>query len=306
MTEHPDRAIARRAEQQYGVFTRTQAADQDLTHDEISLRVQNGRWDLLRRGLYLVGGAPDSWRRQLMEAVLAAGERAAVSHRAAAALHGIEGFRPGVVEVTTPRPRRFRTGDAIVHTSKRFPAVDVTELAGIAVTTPARTLIDLGAVVAPERVEAALDCALREGLTSLPFVRFRLGEVRGRGRRGAGVIVPFIADRNAGPVPESRAERRYLRLLSDHGLPAPTLQFRVRRGGRVVARVDAAWPDRLLAVEIDGHRGHATRQERAHDSARGNEIELLGWRLLRFTTDQLWTTPARVVSTTARALGIGT
>ena len=109
MTEHPDRAIARRAEQQYGVFTRSQAADQDLTHDEISLRVQNGRWDLLRRGLYLVGGAPDSWRRQLMEAVLAAGERAAVSHRAAAALHGIEGFRPGVVEVTTPRPSPWVT-----------------------------------------------------------------------------------------------------------------------------------------------------------------------------------------------------
>ena len=176
-----------------------------------------------------------------------------------------------------------------MHTSKRFPVIDITELAGIPVTTPARTLIDLGAVVRPERVEEALDCAIRDGLTSLPFIRFRLGEVRGRGRRGAGVIAPYVAHRHAGPVPASRGERRFLRLLREHGLPDPVLQFRIRRGGRVVARVDAAWPDRLLDVEMDGHRGHATRQKRAHDSTRGNEIELLGWHLLRFTSDQLGT-----------------
>ncbi|HEY5579256.1 MAG TPA: hypothetical protein VIL12_06170, partial [Acidimicrobiia bacterium] len=48
--------------------------------------------------------------------------------------------------------------------------------------------IDLGAVVHRDKVEYALDVAVREVLTSLPYLRWRLSRPRGSGRRGAGVI----------------------------------------------------------------------------------------------------------------------
>jgi len=50
-------------------------------------------------------------------------------------------------------------------------------------------------------------------------------------------------------------------------------------------RVDFAWPDRQLAIEIDGHQWHSTRTQRAKDAKRENAIKVAGWQVLRFTTD---------------------
>ena len=67
--------------------------------------------------------------------------------------------RRGVVEVTVPRGTRVRGVDAIVHESLDLRPEDCTFVGPIPVTTPARTLIDLGAVVRWERVEEAFDGA---------------------------------------------------------------------------------------------------------------------------------------------------
>ncbi|MGH8874020.1 MAG: endonuclease domain-containing protein, partial [Acidimicrobiia bacterium] len=191
-------------------------------------------------------------------------------------------------EVTTVRSRRYRGSNVTVHTTLRWARIDVSSWQGIRVTTPARTLIDLGAVLRPERVEEAVDFALREGLVSLPMLRWRHSELRGRGCRGAGVIAPILEARTVGRVPESRYEREFIRLARDLGLPDPELQYEIRSGGRVIARVDFAWPDLRIVVEIDGHLGHSTRQQRAHDATRENQIKLEGWQVFRFTTDQVF------------------
>lgn len=51
--------------------------------------------------------------------------------------------------------------------------------------------------------------------------------------------------------------------------------------------LDFALPECLLAIEIDGHQWHSTRQQRQHDSQRDRILTGLGWRVLRFTASEI-------------------
>ncbi|NOX22017.1 MAG: DUF559 domain-containing protein [Actinobacteria bacterium] len=296
-----ERTFGEFASRQHGIVNHSQARALGCSTSEIAGRVTAGRWIALGNGVYRIAGSPGSWHLDLWTAVLRGGEGSAVSHRAAAQLWDMRKYGDPV-EILTPRPRRFRTSDVTVHTSTKYDASDIADLDGLPVTTVERTLMDLGAVKHWRQVEHALDTALRDNLTTLGAVERRLSIRRGRGRRGVGVLARILADRQEGPTVESSYEREFLQLVEPLAIPLPHPQHNIREGNQLVARVDAAWPDLHVAVEIDGHRFHATRAQRAADARRQNELELLGWKVLRFTTDQVHTDPTLVRQTVLTAL----
>ncbi len=296
-----ERALGDLASLQHGVLNRDQALGFGSSTNEIARRVAVGRWIALGNGVYHVAGSPRTWLFHLWTAVLRGGEGSAVSHRAAAQLWGIRRYGDPV-EILTPRPRRFRVSDVVVHTSTKYDHSDITEFEGLPVTTVERTLMDLGAVKHWRQVEHALDAALRDNLTTLSTVQRRLSIRRGRGRRGVGVLATILMERGVGPIVESTYEREFLHLIEPLAIPPPQPQYEIRAGDRFVARVDIAWPAERVAVEIDGHRFHATRTQRAADAGRQNELELLGWKVLRFTTDQVYSEATRVRQTVLAAL----
>ncbi|MDQ3953604.1 MAG: hypothetical protein M3279_11690, partial [Actinomycetota bacterium] len=116
-------------------------------------------------------------------ASLWAGERSAISHGAAAALWQIGDLLSHPVVVTTERSLKSPPGLSVRRIGSFGPA-DVTVLEGMAVTTPARTLLDLAAVAPIEAVEAAVDDALRSRLVSLAKLRWFVQTYGGRGRAG--------------------------------------------------------------------------------------------------------------------------
>ena len=296
-----ERAFGELASVQHGVVSRDQALDLGCSTNEITHRLAVGRWTVVGNDVYRVAGSPASWLLDLWTAVLRGGNGSAASHRAAAQLWGIRRYGDPV-EILTPRPRRFRTSDVIVHTSSKYDRSDVTELDGLPITTVERTLMDLGAVKHWRQVEHALDAALRDDLTTLSAIERRLSMRRGQGRNGVGVLAGILEERGVGQVTESPYEREFLYLMESLPVPPPEAQYEVRAGDRFVARIDAAWPDERVAVEIDGHRFHATRTQRASDARRQNELELLGWKVLRFTTDQVHAEPILVAQTVLAAL----
>jgi very-short-patch-repair endonuclease len=87
----------------------------------------------------------------------------------------------------------------------------------------------------------------------------------------------------------SELEDRLLIEMIAWDLPEPEREFRFHAVRRW--RFDFAWPDRLLAVEVDGGqwtRGrHMQAQGAANDNEKYNEAQLAGWRVLRFATDQV-------------------
>jgi len=64
-----------------------------------------------------------------------------------------------------------------------------------------------------------------------------------------------------------------------------------------------AYPHVRVALEVDGYGVHLrSRETFEHDRDRQNELEIAGWRVLRFTSRALKHEPARVAGQVARML----
>jgi len=297
-----DKKASALADLQHGVIGTRQLGGLGGEQHHADTRTAGGRWVSDLRGVYRVIGSSSTWRQHLSAAVLAGGVGTAVSHRSALELHGVMSFDQ-MVEVATPRPRRFRTsGDVTIHTSMVLPDDDITSVDGIPVANIERALLDAGAVVFEGKLRYCVDAALRLGLTDVDRLSSLLAARRKRGRRGVRPLERALVSLPVGGLPESPYERYALEIVRDFGLPEPVLQYEVLLPSGRTIRIDLAWPKWWLGAEIDGHGYHATRSERAYDADRNNELTLIGWNLLRFTTDQIYRAPDQVGHTIWRAL----
>jgi hypothetical protein len=292
-----ERELLELAERQHGVFSRRQALADGVTVDAIKHRLRTGRWEPVGLGVYRVAGSRPTWEQRLTALTLAAGPGAAASHRSAAALLGVPGFRRTMpLEVTTTRCRRHRQRLARIHQTTVLPARHLTRVEGILVTGPARTLLDLAATVPPQRTERALDNCLSFGLVTVDSVAAVLDAVGGRGRAGSSLLARLLAERHDGYVPPaSELEARFLHLVRSAGLPEPVRQLDCGDGEGWVGRVDFAYPGVRVLIELDSRRHHSSRLDFESDRARDNRLVAGGWRLLRLTWHDVTRRPDDVV-----------
>jgi very-short-patch-repair endonuclease len=308
MNDTPDHRLAQFARAQYGLVTRPQAGESKISNRMLQLRVQRGTLQRLSRDVFRVAGTPDSWHQRLLAASLRGGPDCCVSHRAAARLYGFDGFRAEVVEVIHHQRRDYRdSSGVIVHSTSVLDSCDRTSLGPIPVTTPVRTLIDLGAVVRPDRLEEALDSAERDGHVDRFELATRHAQIRQSGRNGVGPLALLLDARDArSATPHSVLERRMLRLLTASGLPTPECQVRVRRADGRVAFLDLAYPEVQLGIELDGHAWHATALQRQRDHERQNQVVVVSdWTVLRFTYADVSSRPEHVAALVRHALFAG-
>jgi very-short-patch-repair endonuclease len=275
-----DRKIAIIAEMQYGVFTAAQARAAGFNREAMRHRVASGRWERLAEGVYRLPGTRRTWEQRLCAATLAAGPCAAASHRSAAALLAIPGFdRRGAAEVTTPRTRRHRGPDTIVHRWRPFPDDHLTVIDGLVTTRAARTLVDLAGVVHPRRTERAVDNCLAEGSVTFDSLHATFLELAGRGRKGVAVMREILSERDADYVPPaSELEALFRDLLRLAGLPDPVRQLDVGDALGWIGRVDFAYPRFGLLIELDGRRFHSALLDRRADAQRDQRLGGAGWR----------------------------
>jgi len=268
---------------QHGLVTRSQLRSA-FTRRQIDRAVVTGRLETVRTGVYRVAGVPVSWEQQLLAACLAAGPSSHASFRAAAALWQLEGFPRDVLELTVPTDRRARLPGIVVHQTAVWSPMHADVLHNIPVTSAARTLCDLTAVTRPWMVERAVDEGLRRNIVTLRRLAQTADALAGRGRRRCTVMREILEHRLPGYHPgESDPEKHIAEVLVRAGLPAPVHQHRVRIGSRVL-RIDLSYPDHMVAIEFDSWKFHSGRRAFDDDRARGNELVLLGFTVLRFTS----------------------
>jgi len=273
-----DVELARVAGQHHGVFTVHHAHAAGFSDQEIKRRRESGIWDPLHKCAYRFAGAPTLWRGDLLAACWAGGFRAYASHRSAAALWALPGGRRDLIEVTCPRWRRARHDGLVVHETKAASRADVRSVSRIPVTSPARTLLDLGAVYGRGMVELALESALARELVSIADLHEVLARVGRSGRNGTGILRTLLEMRAPNAVAtESSMETRVVQLLRRHGLPDPVRQHVIRSGGRFIARVDLAFPQWKIAIEYDSFEWHLGSAALVRDAARRNAIAAVGW-----------------------------
>lgn len=297
----PDRATAELADRQHGVVSRRQLLASGVTATMVETRLRRRQLVPLHRGVYAVGHRRLTERGFWMAAVLAAGPGAALSHRDAAALHGILLSDRSRIEVTTPR-RTASTDRLDVYDRRELTADDVEVTAGIDVTTVERTLVDLAAVVPAYRLRKALAEAERMRLADRHRLAAAMERARTRHDGGHAALSAALAELRRHGLQRTRsdAEDLFLDLVIEHRLARPRMNL-VLHGDEV----DAVWRAERVAVEVDGGAYHWTPAARARDREKANRLAARGWRLLRFDWWDVSEPPRRArVAAALRAAGI--
>lgn len=275
-------ALAELAARQHGVISVRQLRALGLDRSAVDRRLVSGHLHRLHHGVYAVGHRSLTKHGRYLAAVLACGPRAVLSHRSAADLLGIRRTASPRIAVTVPRSGVGVPGVEVHRSSILTPAV-VTECDGIPVTSVARTLLDLAAVLFPRQLAQAVDQAERLQLFDLGAVEEALS--RARGRRGARALREAIAAWRPRDI-RSELEQRFAELTDRAPFERPQFNVLVEgeRGRHVV---DALWPAQRLVVQLDGFAYHRTRRDRERDAQIDGDLELAGYMVRRLTWDDV-------------------
>ncbi|WIM86267.1 hypothetical protein PT015_15270 [Candidatus Mycobacterium wuenschmannii] len=206
--------------------------------------------------------------------------RGIVGGRSAAALHGtrwIDGRAPAELLYDYRRPPR-----GIETWSDSLGDDEVQTIAGMLVTTPARTALDIACRYPFEKAVAAIDALARAA--NLKPADIDLLAERYKGRRGIRQARRALQLVDAGA--ESPRETWLRLLLIRAGFPRPQTQIPVHdEYGQLIAVLDMGWEDVKLAVEYDGDQHRTDRRQFNKDIHRLEDVTELGWVVVRVTAE---------------------
>lgn len=281
-----ERLFAEQARHRFGVVGRRELLDTGVSAQAILRRLKDGTLRELLPGAYALPGAPAIWEQRMMAAQVWARPESCISHKSAAALMRLDGVQPGVVEITTTRSLRAPEG-LVVHRTKRLWGYDMMFQDPFTLSTPARTLLELGAVTSAHVVELALEDALRRNLTSLSALRWELRMQGAQGRRGSATLRKLLEERaDVTAATGSGLEVRIDRVLRLLPLPPYARQHAIAtRNGR--RQPDFAFVDYRLAIEGDSYRWHSGRAAWERDKRRDSDLRALGWEIIYVTSEDL-------------------
>jgi hypothetical protein len=217
-----------------------------------------------------------------------------LSHMSALVAHRIVDTEVTQLDVTVPGDRRVRSSRSLrVHRS-RNPVV-VRQARGLPATSLARALVDTWAQAHRSRAVRS-DAGAARGAV-LRATRERRVTVRELdehldlrpelpGRAAFSELLFLIAGGC-----ESYLEIYGVRHVLDvPGIPPCQQQHRLRLPFGLV-KLDAAWPEVKLAVELDGAAFHGSVEARERDLRRDAALAALGWVVLRFSYRRLMREP---------------
>lgn len=271
-------------------FTWNEASRVGLDRDRLRALVGTRKLRRLLRGVYVDAGVPDSLDLRARAVAKVAPAGTVVCGRTAAWLWGVDALAMGAhrtmgaVDVMGPAgSSASRRADTFGSTGLLEDA-DVVDLAGVPVTTPARTGADLARLLARPDALASLDA-----LVGLPGVTPEaVSTVLDRFAGYRGIVqareLVSLADARAESPQESRCRLRCV----DAGFPCPEPQIEVVDvDGEFVARLDMGWREPLRAVEFDGHEAHETAEQQAWDRVRRRRVEQCGWGIAVVTSEHV-------------------
>ncbi|WP_204810124.1 endonuclease domain-containing protein [Mycobacterium riyadhense] len=247
---------------------------QALSQGTLSRYQLRTRYRAIYPDVYLAADTPPTLRRRSEAAWLWSGQRGVLAGLAAAALHGsnwIDDDEPVELIWRNPYPP-----EGVVTRNQRLDD-EITSVAGLSVTTPARTAFDLGRQPTANEAVARLDALMRATPFSveepLLIAKHHPGA---RGLRQLRTVLPRVDPGAASP------KETWLRLLLvDAGFPTPQTQILVVANYRTVAVLDMGWERFKVAVEYDGDQHRTSRRQYVRDMRRLKALEGLGWIVIR-------------------------
>ncbi len=273
MVDAVETAIAALAGRQHGYITRTQLLALGLGRAAIDYRVEIARLIPVYAGVYAVGYVRRTPVARAAAAVLACGEKAALSHGSAASLWGFAKHWDTPFEVTAPSIR-IRKGIK-VHRSCTLARRDITRQLGIRVTTPARTVLDNAPRLTGKPLSRFVNDALRTPYLHVPD----LADVLNRNPNHSGTkrVLPLVREPTNSPL-----EDDFLAFAKQYGLPTPVTNTHL-----LGYEIDVLYPRERVIVEVDGYEFHSDRDSFESDRKRDVVMLTIGVVTVRITRDRM-------------------
>lgn len=276
------------AARQGGIVLRAQALEVGHTPASIRHRLEFGGWTNPYRGVYRV--LPPGDEVQQLTAAIHALPDAVVSHESAARLLGVGNVPATEATVTVHASTTHRFEEVRVRRAVAGVAdAHRVSIDGLPTTTVPRTLIDLAADLHPPVWEELAGECVVSGRTSLVEMRRVASAVCKQGKPGSALINDFLADAEAS---RSRLERKVAVLLAPLG---PIAQYPAPWNPDL--RLDFAFPEAKVAVEVDGYRFHANRKRFDADRQRDRDALRAGWQIIRVTWTDVRERPEEILAT---------
>jgi hypothetical protein len=279
-----DRLMSTRAAAHHGVVSRRMLLDAGVGKDTIDMRLRQRRLVGVYRGVYALGHAELRPEGQWLAAVESCRAGAALSHRSAAELWGIDDdARTFPIHVTVPTLGGVAHRRGLrVHRVPDLPDDEVVVHRAIRVTTVGRTILDLAGAIPGRRLEQVIRRASQ--LRRFDLVEQQALLDRHDHRPGAADLRRLLRTlRGVGTAAtRSRLEIAFLQLCDDFAIPRPIVN-----GFVLGERVDFHWPGTTLVVETDGFEFHAMPTTFAGDRRRDQKLTLAGSTVIRLTWDQV-------------------
>jgi very-short-patch-repair endonuclease len=286
-----DALVAERAAGEWGVLSIAELRDCGLSDWAVQRRVERGWLHRMHMGVYAVGHMALPREGYFLGAVKACGPGAALSHFSAAELQEFLDPENRLPHVVIPAPGTRAHPGIRVHRTACLDPADLTRVAGIPVTTPARTIADLAPLLSDRGLRRLVRRAQGErrvGVQQLMDTLERLGPRRGS-RRLRGIIA-------TGPAPtRSELENVVLDLILRGGFEHPDVNKPLVIAGRRVVP-DFRWPRERLVVEADGAAWHDNPVAKVEDRERQALLEAHGERVMRVTWDEAIAEPSRTLA----------
>ena len=295
------------AGRQHGVVARCQLAGAGVRKTTIDSSIGVFLHPLFP-GTFAVGRSSVNQHGLWMAGTLCAGPGAVLGYRSAAGLWGFRRADPPVDVVRSRHRMRCRAtvdlgGRQVisylqVRRTRNLPERDIAFVQGIPVTTVARTLLNLSAILpAPDFDRAFLE-ADRLGLLKDSDLLDCLQ--RSNGHRGAAKFRKAIVQRIPGVTNlRSVLEVLFLRLCRDHGITRPETNVRIAS-----LEVDCLWREPRLIVELDGYEFHRGMEKLEQDAARSAALAAQGWNVMRLTWRMITTEPEVAAGRVRDALAV--
>ena len=296
-----DQALFGLIREQGGVVRRDQLEVLGFPTRTIARRVASGMLTPAGRSVLVAAGPPDDLLHRSLVVAHRTWPRGVLTGPSAVVLHQRQaeppwdcldlGLRPWVVH------HNALDGARVLRRGGRVPSQTVL---GVQVADLGTALSHMLECLPLDEAKAlAFRSAQIGGSVQLAMVIERARPERRHGK-GAAQLRFLLHSISSGA--HSEAETLAVDLLREHGVTGFRVNHPVRIGGR--RRVlDIAFPEQMLAIEIDGQAWHTSPKAFSSDRSRQNSIILGGWRLLRFTWADLVERPDYVVQQVVAALG---